>query len=58
MVDIWLHAGVYGTKLPPSAGKRAIAKNNWVQGWKNREKRGRVDYYFRYGSQSTTVIFS
>jgi hypothetical protein len=35
-----LHAGVYGTKLPPSAGKRAIAKNNWVQGWKKQGKEG------------------
>ena len=38
---------MYGTALTPSAGKRAIAYNNWTQGWRKRERRGRVDVVFK-----------
>lgn len=38
---------MYGTALPPSVGKQAIAYNNWTQGWLQRERRGQVDVVFK-----------
>lgn len=35
---------MYGTALPPLMGKRKIARNNWMKGWKEREQIGSVDY--------------
>ena len=36
-----------GTALPPSVVKGAIAYNNWTQGWRQRERRGRMDVVFK-----------
>lgn len=44
LLFLFLNTGVYGTALPPQAGKKAIAWNNYENGWKKREKGGRVDY--------------
>lgn len=39
--------GVYGTRMPPSEGKEAIARNNWRIGWWRRKCDGRVDFCFK-----------
>ena len=46
---------MYGTALPPSAGKRAIAYNNWTQGWEQRERGGRVELVFKIRVPETSV---
>ena len=50
-----IFTGVYGTALPPSAGKRAIAYNNWTQGWEQRERGGRVELVFKIRVPETSV---
>lgn len=45
--DAMFGTGVYGTKMTPSAGKRAIASNNWAGGWNSKERHGHVDYAFK-----------
>lgn len=42
--DAFEGAGVYGTSLPPSSGKQAIAKNNWNNGGPSKVAQGLVDW--------------
>ncbi|PVD20032.1 hypothetical protein C0Q70_20526 [Pomacea canaliculata] len=46
--DAVLGTGVYGTKVPPHAGKGQIARNNWdgTGNWHARRAGGSVDYVF------------
>lgn len=39
--------GVYGTPLCPENGREKIAKNNYADGWRLKEKDGKVEAVFR-----------
>ncbi|CAC5393415.1 unnamed protein product [Mytilus coruscus] len=39
--------GVYGTPLCPENGRKKIAKNNYADGWRLKEKDGKVEAVFR-----------
>lgn len=41
--------GTYVTKMPPTQGKKQVARNNYdgLRGWEQRENAGSVDYAFK-----------